>query len=246
MAGARKKFRPPLWGTIGLILGGAVCISAGLWQLDRAEQKGRLFASFDQADERATLRELVSNQSAREFRYRRFKITGRYDGDRQVLLDNMTHDGRAGYQVLTPLRTGAEAVLVNRGWIPANPDRSIMPRIDVDEEFREITGRLNPLPRPGVRLASAPLTGAAVLWPRRLSFPTVTELTEQIGYVVYDYQLLLDPEAPNGFLREWKPALMGPNGHFAYAFQWFSLAFALLVIFLVVNLKPGDMNDERA
>ncbi len=37
----------------------------------------------------------------------------------QFLLDNMTHAGRAGYEVLTPLLLDdGRVLLVNRGWLP--------------------------------------------------------------------------------------------------------------------------------
>ncbi|MEZ5459042.1 MAG: SURF1 family cytochrome oxidase biogenesis protein [Steroidobacteraceae bacterium] len=39
-------------------------------------------------------------------RFARVSVQGRWDGQRQFLLDNRTRDGRAGYEVLTPLRAG--------------------------------------------------------------------------------------------------------------------------------------------
>ena len=133
MAGARKTFRPPLWGIIGLIFSGRICIGAGLWQMDRAEQKRQLFAAFADGVNAPVRRQLVADDAADTALYRRFSIRGRYDGEHQVLIDNMIFNGRSGYQILTPLRTGNESVLVNRGWVPANPDRSILPDISVDD-----------------------------------------------------------------------------------------------------------------
>jgi surfeit locus 1 family protein len=239
MAGARKTFRPPLWGIIGLIFSGSICIGAGIWQLDRAEQKRQIFDAFESGSGAPVRNQLVANEAADEAIYQRFFIRGRYDGEHQVFIDNMISDGRNGYQILTPLRTGDEAILINRGWVPANPDRSILPDIAVDDRPRQITGRLSRLPRPGLRL-DPPKTTADSAWPRRLLFPRASELTSQIGYVVSDYQLLLDPDISDGFVRDWSPKLMSPEKHLAYAIQWFLLALTLLVIFCVVNWKVSE------
>ena len=239
MAGARKTFRPPLWGIIGLILAGSICIGAGLWQMDRAEQKRQLFAAFADGVNAPVRRQLVADDAADTALYQRFSIRGRYDGEHQVLIDNMIFNGRSGYQILTPLRTGNESVLVNRGWVPANPDRSILPDISVDDRPRQISGRLSRLPRPGLRL-DAPEIAAEASWPRRLLFPRAPELIAQIGYTVYGYQLLLDAEIEDGFERDWSPQLMSPEKHLAYAIQWFLLALTLVVIFFIVNWKTPE------
>jgi surfeit locus 1 family protein len=244
MTGARKTFRPPLWGIIGVILSGSICIGAGLWQVDRAEQKRQLFAAFADGDNAPVRHQLATDDSADTARYQRFSIRGRYDAEHQVLIDNMMFDGRSGYQVLTPLRTGSESVLVNRGWVPANPDRSILPDISVDDGPRQISGRLSRLPRPGLRL-DAPAIDPEAGWPRRLLFPQAPELIAQIGYTVYGYQLLLDPENPDGFERDWSPQLMSPEKHLAYAIQWFLLALTLAVIFFVVNLKTPEESSSH-
>ncbi|MCB1318421.1 MAG: hypothetical protein KDK27_20790, partial [Leptospiraceae bacterium] len=35
----------------------------------------------------------------------------------------------------------------------------------------------------------------------------------------------------------WQPVAFGPEKHYAYALQWFAIAFALLVIYIVLNTK---------
>ena len=93
----------------------SICIIAGIWQIDRAQKKNQIFAAFEMSEDARTLRDLVDDQMAGDFRYRHFVVSGRYDGERQILLDNMILNGRVGYHVLTPFRIGSEAVVVNRG-----------------------------------------------------------------------------------------------------------------------------------
>jgi len=52
--------------------------------------------------------------------------------------------------------------------------------------------------------------------------------------------VLLDPGEPDGYLRQWQPPGFPPIRHIAYAVQWFSLAAALIVIYIVTNLRRAE------
>lgn len=226
----------PWWGLVLAAAGVGIGIAAGLWQLDRARQRGELEARFASGGALTALQQLVSDQEAAPLRYRTLQLAGRYDSGHQVLLDNMGYAGRPGYQVLTPLTTASGTVLVNRGWVPANGDRSLLPDIRVSNSARAVEGRIERLPEPGIKLAAAaPLPDAP--WPRRLLFPTSEEVSIQIGAPLRDYQLLLDPHAADGFVRDWHPGGMSPDRHRAYAVQWFGLALTVAVIYVVLVLR---------
>jgi len=61
-------------------------------------------------------------------RYQHIEAGGRYDEGRQILIDNMVNDGRAGYFVITPFAlTGGGWLLVNRGWVPLGASRAVRP-----------------------------------------------------------------------------------------------------------------------
>jgi surfeit locus 1 family protein len=164
------------------------------------------------------------------------RLRGRYDPDHQILLDARVAGGQNGYEVLTPLRSGNSAVLVNRGWLPAAADRSQLPDVTVAGGERAVAGRLDRLPRPGLTMTAPPGAG----WPRRMLFPTAEEISAALGYRVHDYQLLLAPEEPHGYQRRWEPQIMSPRQHLGYAVQWFALAAALGVIYVALNLKRPD------
>ena len=229
-------FSPPWWATLALLPLLAVTGYAGLWQLDRAAEKRALFESFDSVDAESFLDEPIANEAAASLRYRRIKLYGRFDPDHQILLDSMTHAGQSGYQVLTPLHTGGKVVLVNRGWIRADADRRILPEARIAADPRTVRARVDLLPRPGLRIPSVPMDDTAA-WPRRLLYPTAGEIGDQLGYAIMDYQLLLDPNEADGFVREWRPTVMRPQRHTAYAVQWFALAATLIAIYIAVNLR---------
>ncbi len=238
--GSASRWWGPWWGVLLLLVGVGIGTSAGFWQLDRAGEKRELVARFDAGSEAAALPRLIRDDEYAALRYRTLRLNGNYDPAHQILLDGMSYRGRPGYQVLTPLITQHGEVLVNRGWVPADGDRNILPDVRVTATPREVFGRVERLPRPGIQLAGSSPAADAV-WPVRLLFPTSTAISAQIGTVrstvLRDYQLLLDLNDPDGYLRDWHPGGMDPSRHLGYAVQWFGLALTVIVIYGVLIFR---------
>lgn len=229
-----KRFTPGLWPTLAVLVLLPLLCGLGVWQLARAEQKRELFTQFAAGSTQPDMT-LASALATDSPRYKHVRLSGHYLSARQFLLDNMIVNGHAGYMVLTPFALDqGGAVLVNRGWVPLTGERSKLPPIDVTGTPRSVTGRLDRLPRPGLVLqGEGPLPAH---WPRVVQFPDMPALAAALETTLSDYQVLLDTQAPDGYVRQWQPAEFGPERHLAYAFQWFGLAVALLVIYIVVNL----------
>jgi surfeit locus 1 family protein len=111
----------------------------------------------------------------------------------------------------------------------------------VSTQEREIKGRADELPRAGMQLgAQLPL---ALPYPVVANFPTHTEiaaLLRESAWAQAANLVLLDPGEPDGYLRQWQPPGFPPIRHIAYAVQWFSLAAALIVIYIVTNLRRAE------
>ena len=88
-------------------------------------------------------------------RYRLLECMGATNRSVQLLLDNRVHDGQAGYEILTAFRVaGVERrLIVNRGWIKADPDRRVLPDVAVAASPRALRGRIDALRRPGIALS---------------------------------------------------------------------------------------------
>jgi cytochrome oxidase assembly protein ShyY1 len=70
------------------------------------------------------------------------------------------------------------------------------------------------------------------------NFPTraaVAQLLGEARWTAAADLILLDPEEPDGFVRNWTAPGFPPMRHVGYAVQWFGLALALLVIYIVTN-----------
>ncbi len=229
------SWRPSRIGTLLSLVLLPTFIGLGVWQLQRADSKAAQFAQFETQAELPVLRELPAGHVPR---YARASLAGRYVVNRQFLLDNMTDGGRGGYHVLTPFVPSGEErwLLVNRGWVPAPGDRRSLPDIAANTDTRVVTGQFDQLPRPGLDLG-APSAPGPERWPQVVSFPDMAALQERLAQRLFDQQLLLDPDQPDGFLRAWGPRSMAPERHLGYAVQWFALAAVLVILYATLSVR---------
>lgn len=169
-------------------------------------------------------------------RFQRISVVGQWDALHQFLLDNRSHAGLPGYEVLTPLRlSGGAVLLVDRGWVPFTGSRARLPDITLkDPRPVALTGRLDNLPAGGLALGHAAPTGDAS-WPKVTSFPTLAELAAALHQPVQPWMLLLDPTAADGYVRQWQPPGLSPLRHWAYAIQWWGFAVTLVVIWGIMS-----------
>jgi surfeit locus 1 family protein len=236
-----------------------VLLALGMWQLDRSEQKRLLLKLQEQAGSAEVLHLSGDMENkADTLRYRQVEVSGRYDVAHQFLIDNQINGGKAGYLVLTPLELTGEtkAVLVNRGWIAQNPDRTILPDLQINNAQAIIRGRVNHFPSVGIKLAGAEIPTAG--WPSLVQVVDVNVLAKKLGYSLFQFQVELDKGLPDGFKREWQAStIMLPEQHMAYAIQWFALALTLTLLFIWYSFRrassrlacgihtiPGDKNND--
>lgn len=220
----------------------ALFVNLGLWQLRRAEDKRALLNARSEQTARAPLTLLPGDKAGDGYRYRRVSVAGRYDAVRQVLLDNQVYNGRAGYQVLTPLspKGGGCAVLVNRGWVPAAPSRSELPTVAIAEADAQVEGIIDHFPSVGLRLKGADQLGSG--YPVVVQAVDAAQLSGRFGYCLQPYQILLAPEAGDGYVREWRMQHIDPDKSLGYAFQWFAMAAGLAAYasWIAWRHRPGQ------
>jgi surfeit locus 1 family protein len=107
-----------------------------------------------------------------------------------------------------------------------------------------VTGQLNVLPRPGVRLAAAPDGGDK--WPRVMNYPEQASVERALDRKVLPGLVLLDANQPDGYERVWQARVdMGSERHLSYAVQWFGFALAAIALFIVLGFRRGQLRDEQ-
>ena len=227
-------------GLLLLALGlSALLIALGMWQLQRAEEKRTTLAEFELRGAAAIVDlNRTGNDDAGSLAGYRAAATGHYL-DFNILLDNQLQQGRAGYLVYTlfALDGGKPSILVNRGWIGAQADRSRVPRFDTPTTSQRLEGRLSRPPAIGLRFEGSELIErmADDVWRvQHIDFPG---LSTSLGEDFLAITMLLDAEAPAGFVRAWTPPGSDEARHLGYAFQWFAMALAVMVIAVVLTLR---------
>ena len=215
----------------------------GLWQLDRAGEKERRRGTFAArtSDAPILLNQRLSIMPAEIdpdwWRYRHVEVSGNVFGERQYLLDNRTRNGVAGYHVYLPmLVTGLErVVLVNRGWVETGPSRDRRPDVSLHESELVVSGIVDH-PRHTLLLGDDGYTGSS--WPKVVQRIDLDKTARDLKRPVLPFVVLMEMALPHGFVREWSPYLgIGPERHRGYAFQWFSLAAAVAVVWIVVKVR---------
>ena len=236
-------FRPGLWPTLITLLLLPVLVGLGLWQLERAAWKQGLVDAHEASTQLAPVDLGRLIESGELAAFRPVMLRGQYDLAHQLLLDNRTYQGHAGYHVLTPLRLadGESVVLVNRGWVPTGLDRAVLPELPGPAGPVAIEAVTRLPPEKLFRLGDVEERNAG--WPKVVQQLDMAHLEKLLDTGLLPVILLLDASDMHGFVREWQPVYgVTPDKHRAYAAQWFTLALVLLLIYIGVNSKR--ISDE--
>ena len=230
------RFSPRWPYTVAVLLAVPLFVSLGLWQWHRGEYRSAQWAEFSRTDVAPI--EATAASLERLPRFTRVHVSGEFDPQKQFLLDNISHEGAPGYEVLTVLRLAdGSHLLVNRGWLPFSGYRDRLPDVSLRATAaQQFTGRLSTLPVAG--MASGRLApDDEGQWPRLTSFPTHEELERAWGGPLLTPVLLLDADSGPGYLRDWQAPGISPERNFSYAVQWWAFALLAAAMYIGVNLK---------
>jgi surfeit locus 1 family protein len=216
----------------------------GRWQLERAEVNRLHEARFGDAADLPVLHEPVGDAELDQMRFRRMRLSGRFESERQILLDNMTRNGAAGFEVLTPFAVAGDEriILVNRGWVGAAADRSELPEVAIASGPASVSGVIDRFPQAAIPLGQTPSDQAVAV----LSYPDIDELESALGREIHRYQLKLDASQANGFDRGWPMQQGRADRNIAYAVQWFGLSGLALIIAIGMVWRRAAMRSENA
>ncbi len=233
---ASYRFSPGIFSsllTVGLLY---TMISLGFWQLDRAEYKDTLQQKIEQRKILTPLNFDSLPVTPDDRRFYPVKFTGEYDASHTFLLDNKILNGRVGYHVLTPVKIdGAKTVLVNRGFVPLEKTRDLLPEIKAFDGKIELTGLLDLTPPRGLVLAEN--VHDTSRWPVVLQYIDLDEISQLSGHELYDMVLWLNKDEVGSLEYDLPVLNLNSAKNNGYAFQWFAMSFALLMIYFFVNTQ---------
>lgn len=235
-----RSFAPTAGFTLMALILCALFTCLGVWQWQRGVARQEQWSRFARGTD--VLVTLGDRALADLPLFQRVSVLGSLDGEHQFLLDNRSFRGTAGYEVLTPLKRAAGRVLlVDRGWVPFTGSRRTLPNVSVaGSAALTLTGRVANLPSAGLASGRAAPNPSGP-WPRVTSYPSAAELASSLGEPLEARILLLDPRAPEGYVRDWQPPGVSPLRNFSYAIQWWCFAALTLVIWAVMSSKSKQV-----
>ena len=224
-------------------------ILLGFWQLERADEKQRILDEFN-ANQQAPPVGLAELKRDENYQYRAAWVRGTLDGNRRILLDNRVKNGRPGYEILEALSVKglkvdgrSQAILVNRGWVPASMDRNELPVVETVEGEVQLRGVLYRNLSGGYRLDDGIKTVSQ--WPSRVGWVSAERAEELYGNDFFDYQLRLDSDSIGALNTGWVTVSVQPAKHTGYAVQWFIMAAVLLLMTLIANSNFGSFVKRK-
>ena len=270
--GPHLVFRLNLVISIGYTLVLILLIHLGFWQLERRtlKQQHNTQVSAFLARQHQPLSLTDAMNAYQEVGQQASDVTVRVHGKfvqaPLIFHDNRINQGQPGLNVLalfrpTPPPGGkAPTLIVNLGWVHwPGSDRQRLPTIALPVDAHDITGALF-IPNPNTwtleHTLPAPTPAGWLLQKIDLA-----QIEAQIDHPVAPFTLRLKPDSwPSTVAVDQAQPVrtftastqwpISPEKHLGYALQWFTLATALTVIFVVVNLQQlhhtHDHTDKSA
>ncbi|TNE35188.1 MAG: SURF1 family protein [Alphaproteobacteria bacterium] len=237
-----KKFSPGILPTLVTVPVVIILLALCVWQVNRYSWKINLIDTINSQLAAPAVEMPTGDLDPEKWQYRRVKLTGHYEHDKELHLFAHADPGREGFQIITPfVRSGnGEVVLVNRGWVPKN--------------------KVNPETRPAGQVrGDVTITGVIRKpWGKAYSFMPESSATDNVWLYgqlskMADYLKMkvapvfveLDAnDVPGGLPIGGQTRITLPNNHIQYAFTWLGLAITMAIIFVIYGLKRGKGDED--
>jgi len=221
----RRWWRSSLVVILGMLFLGRL----GIWQLDRLEQRRALNAALEAQfySEKINLNEADVPNDPEALADRQAIVEGQFDYDGQIILKEQFYRSNPGVHLVTPLLIDGknQAILVDRGWIPAEE----VAQGDL-ERFDEFPDR----PLEGVLQSSQTLNSGreTIVEPGQTEWYRIDieAIQTQSDYDLLPVYLLQTPTEENPTtppIREPVEPDLSEGNHLSYAIQWFLFALIL-------------------
>ncbi|MCC9620726.1 SURF1 family protein [Thalassospira sp. MA62] len=233
--------RPSLAMKISAGLALIILLGLGTWQVDRLFWKENLIS---QRQAHATLPPIEVPKDSdpdSELAFHAAYAEGHYLHDEEMYLMARTRRGNVGFHLITPLeQEDGRVILIDRGWVPTeNRDPETRPESLVEGNVR-VTGVLR---LPAQKHWAQPENDALA---NQWFYMDVDHMAEDAGADLASRYYLErdDTPVPGGLPMGGQAKVDLPNNHLQYAITWYSLALALVVIFVLYHRRPEGPSSD--
>ena len=217
--------------TLCVVIVLSIMLKLGFWQLDRESEKLTILKT---RQERLLADPVVieSLNKEDELNFQQVSLQGRYINDKSILIDNQIVDGKFGYEVITAFEASSMVVMVSRGWVQGSLDRNKLPDITSVVGSVKLKAEVYvPMGKP-FTLGGDPEVGK---WPQRVLTINLLGLEENFTKPLFPFVVRLGERNPGVYFRHWKSINISPEKHRGYALQWFSMSFALCLLYFTAS-----------
>jgi len=216
-------------------------VKLGFWQSDRALQKEQRIETIAQLSKTQALSLEKVLSETNEINDLPITMNGEFDNEILFLLDNQTNKGQLGYRVYQVFNSGEHDVLVNLGWVLGSISRQKMPDVQTITGKYKLSGHVRKIEK-GIMLMEQVLVKKE--WPLRVQQIEIDKFSTLISRQLLPFVVYLDKTVSVGYEKNWQPIVMPPEKHRAYAFQWFSLALAWILLMIWASIKFSRNSEE--
>ena len=213
----------------------------GYWQLSRAQEKqDRLEILSNNQEPVLTSLEPVDQTFIDNFGFVQLELE--LAEQVNLLIENKIQNGKLGYHVLNLVEDKASSryILINRGWIDARANRKDIPVVNLPPNDWKVTARVYQINEQVLSSDAEIENYGKVIRLPVLDAHTKQQLEKRFNVIIEPYILRLDKGIVASFNVDWEWVNMTPEKHLGYAFQWFALSFAFLIISLFVLIKKEE------
>jgi surfeit locus 1 family protein len=226
---------------IFVLLAFAGLVRLGIWQLGRAQEKIDLQNTYtEMGEDYAVPIEDVGmsglENDAKTIQNLHVSLTGEFQNDRSIFLIYQSYEDALGYEIITPfkLSSSEKIAFVSRGWTLASTYEQVSAKVNPVEGEMTIEGQIFvPTEKQAARTNDIDLSNHR--WPLELRFLNTLEIDPLFDESLFPYEVRLDEGQPGLFVRHWPTVIVDTGRNFSYALQWFSMAFALLIVTFVLS-----------
>jgi cytochrome oxidase assembly protein ShyY1 len=232
-----------LWLILTVLVFSAL-VKLGFWQNSRALEKEQRLARIEQLKSQNPLSLQQVNLLAVNENINDMPVTieGLFDEQAVFLLDNQVNKGRLGYRAYQVLMVEQYTVLVNLGWVLGSINRQELPEVQPLSGKHTIHGNVR-LIEVGIQLQEQIFSD--VQWPLRIQQVELDKFSTLINRQLLPFVIYLDMDEKIGFEKNWQPIVMPPEKHRAYAFQWFSLAIAWVMLMVWAKFGSKKASEQN-
>jgi surfeit locus 1 family protein len=229
-------FRPQFWPTVMSVPALLLLLGLGAWQVQRLDWKERLIAERAAALAAPDVPVPQSLADARGLEFHHVFVDGVFLHAKEIFLNATDGPGSIGYDVLTPLEEkDGRIVFVNRGYIPRHLKDPRTRAAGLAAGTVRVVGllRLPPRGRPNWFMPDNRPQANEWFWIDLGAMAAADSLARVAPFYI-DADAAPNPGGwPQGGVIP--PEL--PNHHLQYAVTWFSLAVALIVIYVLYHRR---------